>query len=228
MLLIIAGPERNITAVIDRLVPVSKGQPVRNIESEQGSAVVEELLSTESLFGGNETIIVSEPVTEEWVTAEEIKSWATRMQASGHLWCLADSSWKKIPKELQAAANHTHTAAPTTKKTTFNIFALTDVLLMADRKKLWLAYQKAIMAGVTAEEMIPVFWWQLKTMAMVAATPGKNPGLAPFVYQKVNRSLNKLPLAKLQVLMTGLLQVLARGREESMVAERFEQWILEI
>ena len=49
----------------------------------------------------------------------------------------------------------------------FNIFSLTDALADKNNKLLWTLFQKARIAGVSAEEILPILFWQIKTQLLV-------------------------------------------------------------
>ncbi len=69
------------------------------------------------------------------------------------------------------------------KKEKFNTFALADLLGGRDKKKLWLAFHKAVNDGVSIEEIHGILFWQLKNLALVK-TSNSNPGMNDFVYSK--------------------------------------------
>ncbi len=70
-----------------------------------------------------------------------------------------------------------------TKK--YNTFALADLLGEKNRKKLWLAFREAVDAGVSAEEIHGVLFWQLKNLALVK--------------QRATREMNAFVLRKNEV-----------------------------
>lgn len=71
------------------------------------------------------------------------------------------------------------------EKARFNIFSLTDLLGTRNKRSLWVEYQKALMSGVSPEEIQPILFWQAKAMlASVHADSAEEAGLNPFVYKK--------------------------------------------
>jgi len=52
----------------------------------------------------------------------------------------------------------------------FNIFALTDALGARQKKDAWILYQKALGAGLSAEEIFFKIVWQVKSMLIAKKT----------------------------------------------------------
>ena len=52
----------------------------------------------------------------------------------------------------------------------FNIFALTDAFGSRKKKDVWVLYQRAILLGVSAEEILFKLFWQLKSMLLAGRT----------------------------------------------------------
>ncbi len=71
-----------------------------------------------------------------------------------------------------------------------SVFAITNALLVRDRKTAWVEYRKAIMAGKAPEEIMGLLWWQAKTMWMVAKL-GEKSGVKPFVLNKSKQAVQK-------------------------------------
>lgn len=94
----------------------------------------------------------------------------------------------------------------------YNIFALTDYFTARDRKKLWIEYQKALRADVSAED---IFWklaWQVKNLLYVAKV-GKAPkGTHPFVAEKTARAAKNFSVAELSKLSAQLIDTYHNAR----------------
>src|SRR3989344_8757951 len=52
----------------------------------------------------------------------------------------------------------------------FNIFALTDAFGARNKKDAWIIYQKALLAGLSAEEIFFKIIWQVKSMLIASRT----------------------------------------------------------
>lgn len=145
---------------------------------------LEELLASDSgLFGEQNLIILNEigelKKEEREELTEKLKNSATKV-----LWFE-----REIKKVLE-----------------FNLFALTDALGARDRANTWLIYQRALLAGVSAEEMFWKLVWQVKNMLLVSAG-GEIKSLKPFVIQKAKQfsvNFSRLELANLSSKLVSL------------------------
>lgn len=88
----------------------------------------------------------------------------------------------------------------------FNIFALTDALGARQKKEAWILYQKALSAGLSAEEIFFKLVWQVKAMLLSSRT--KNVGetdLKPFPYSKAKSFLKNFKSGELEKLSENLV-----------------------
>ncbi len=95
----------------------------------------------------------------------------------------------------------------------FNIFALTDALGGRNKKEAWILYQKALAAGVSAEEVFFKLVWQVKSMLIASKT--KTVGetdMKPFPYNKAKSFLKNFKPGELEKLSEDLVTgyILAR------------------
>ncbi len=98
-------------------------------------------------------------------------------------------------------------------KESFNTFALTDALGRRDRGGLWVLYQRAGRAGIVAEVLLPLLFWQVKSMLLVRETKaGESTGLKPFVEGKTKGFLKNYSQEELKVLSSGLIMVYHNAR----------------
>ncbi|MFA5987092.1 MAG: hypothetical protein WC797_00350 [Candidatus Paceibacterota bacterium] len=77
----------------------------------------------------------------------------------------------------------------------FNMFSISDAFGARDRKKLWVAYQKMLAAGIEGEEALWKIIWQIKmilfvTNADLSSAATKKLKFSPFVLDK-SRSFSK-------------------------------------
>lgn len=100
----------------------------------------------------------------------------------------------------------------------FNIFTLTDALGSRKKKEAWILYQKALAAGISAEEIFFKLAWQVKSMLLVSRT--KEIGetdMKTFPYNKAKSFLKNFKSGELdklsEDLVTGYILV-RRGQGE--------------
>ena len=73
----------------------------------------------------------------------------------------------------------------------FNTFALSDLLLVKNKKKLWVSYHEAKHAGVSDEEIHGVFLWQLRSLSLSFSHTSSTSGVKPFVFNKAKGAQSK-------------------------------------
>lgn len=98
----------------------------------------------------------------------------------------------------------------------FNIFTLTDALGARNKKEAWTLYQKALVAGVSADEIFFKIFWQVKSMLLASKT--KSVGetdMKPFPYNKAKGYAKNYSQEELENLSESLVEgfLLARGGE---------------
>jgi len=112
----------------------------------------------------------------------------------------------------------------------FNIFALTDALGARKKKEAWILYQKALAAGLSAEEIFFKLFWQVKSMLIAART--RNVGetdMKTFPYNKAKSFLKNFKSGELEKLSENLVTgyTLAR-RGEGEIETLIEKIILRL
>jgi len=117
-----------------------------------------------------------------------------------------------------------------TEKSIFNPFSLGDALGEKNRRKLWTSFYKALRAGLSAEEIHGIFFWQIKSIivAKESVSIGES-GLKPYVFGKAKRFSLKYKteeLKKMSVKLVDIYHDSRRGLTELPVA--LERFILKI
>lgn len=178
------------------------GAIFRSSAEDFNSGQFEELLTAGDLFG-EKRLIAGDKLLENPAALEFIENRIADLIASPNTFLLLEIN---LPAALVKQISQTggkveefelllrSTAAP------FNLFSLSDALLARDRKRLWLQYQKALLAGVAEEE---IFWklvWPVKTMLVVAKQTEELKTVKPFTAQKSKRGLEKFTVAELEKL----------------------------
>ena len=98
----------------------------------------------------------------------------------------------------------------------FNAFSITDAFGVKDKKKAWILYQKAMLEGVSSEEIFFKLVWQVKSMLLASRTKdAREADMKEFPYNKSKKFLknfNKEELEQISSdLVTGYHQV-RRGK----------------
>src|SRR5687767_5316113 len=83
----------------------------------------------------------------------------------------------------------------------FNIFAFTDALGAKNKKEAWILYQKALAAGVSAEEIFFKVAWQVKTMLIAKRTKSADEAdMKAYPYSKAKGFLKNFKPGELEKL----------------------------
>ena len=95
----------------------------------------------------------------------------------------------------------------------FNIFALTDALGARKKKEAWILYQKALSAGLSAEEIFFKIVWQVKSMLIASRTKNvEETDMKVFPYNKAKSFLKNFKPGELEKLSESLTVGYHRAR----------------
>ena len=109
----------------------------------------------------------------------------------------------------------------------FNIFALTDALGARQRREAWILYQKALGAGLSAEEIFFKIVWQVKSMLIASRT--RNVGetdMKVFPYNKAKGFLKNFKSGELEKLSESLAVGYHRARRGEVEIETLVEKLL--
>ena len=112
----------------------------------------------------------------------------------------------------------------------FNIFTLTDALGARDKKQAWILYQKALLAGVSPEEIFFKLFWQVKSMLTVSKVKDiRETDMKPFTFNKSKSFLKNFKDGELEKLSESLVTgfILAR-RGEGEIETLIEKLLLKL
>ena len=112
----------------------------------------------------------------------------------------------------------------------FNIFTLTDALGARNKKEAWTLYQKALAAGVSADEIFFKIFWQVKSMLLASKTKSvSETDMKPFTYNKSKSFTNNFKQEELEKLSEDLVTgfILAR-RGEGEIETLLEKILLKL
>ena len=177
---------------------------------------VVEYAQTKSLFG-NISIIFIDNVSEDKEKEEEMYMLADEMGDSENIFVIldADLSAKNIKtlSKIAKTAEKFITEKQRTQKDNFNMFSLTDALGERNRKKLWLLFQKGILLGIPAEEMLGLVFWQAKNLQIVKKSKSAGEAnMKPFVFQKSRGYSNNYSEEETRNLLFKIVDIYHRAR----------------
>ena len=110
----------------------------------------------------------------------------------------------------------------------FNTFAMADALAQKDRRQLWMLLHDARQAGLAAEEIIGMLWWQLKALRLAEVTESASEaGMKDFPYNKAKRALQKFSTGEVAQLSHSLLDLYHDGHAGVRDIDlALEEWVL--
>jgi hypothetical protein len=191
--------------------------------------LVDEILRGGGLFTESRHVILYDFLgnKDAWLFFKKnIAAWLE----SGHAIELREEKLLAEHKKLltKLGAEVIETKAPKKPKDN-TVFAITDAVLVRDRKKAWLNYRAAIDAGKSPEEIVGLLWWQIKTLWLVAKLGDKS-GQAPYGVGKARQALKKYSSRDVAIAARSLVEVyhLARLGEGPELEGACEKWLLGI
>ena len=106
------------------------------------------------------------------------------------LWCL-DGELEKRSLAAVGSQNERKVFKRQGKEE-INLFQLCDAFAQRNKRQLWLLFQRALLLGVSAEEIFWKLWWQTKNLLLLKNLPlgrAAKSGLHPFVEKKTRSFL---------------------------------------
>lgn len=163
---------RKIRFLIDDLEKNNQAAVFRLDEDDFSAPRFEEFLKANSLFY-NQCVILLKDVFLNKEAADFVLANLDKAAASSNVFIFwekkpAADVVKKFKKYTKDIFEFSLASEPKkSAKELFNIFSLSDAFAARERRRTWLLYQKALIAGITGEE---VFWklvWQVKNLMIV-------------------------------------------------------------
>lgn len=109
----------------------------------------------------------------------------------------------------------------------FNIFALTDALGARDKKRAWILYQQALLAGLSAEEVFFKLVWQVKSLLLASRTRNvEETDMKMFPYAKAKSFLKNFKPGELERISEDLIIGYHRARRGESEVEILVEKIL--
>lgn len=160
----------------------------------------------------------------------EVKELASVLASSVNYFIVSEGSLLAADKKpLEVAANEM-TEYKSTASNKFNPFQLAESLANRDKRTLWFLLQEAKQNNLSAEEIIGILWWQLKTLNLAKLTKSAGEaGVKDFPYNKAKKALVKFKAGEIEALSETLLALYHdghAGRRDINLA--LEEWILKM
>jgi len=183
----------------------------------------ENFLSGSVLFGAvQKYIVVCQHVLEDKEMADWIVGRAEDIANSQNLFIFSERTiMSEVIKALTGHAEKvfTYDEIVTDKKADRDalfksfIFPLTDVLADRNRRGAWTLYERALRAGLSAEDIFWQLFRQVKNMCVALSSPdAKTAGMHPFVYSKARQGAVKYGKGRLVRLSSTLLGAYENNR----------------
>lgn len=220
------GVKNKATEFVDKNMPADG-----TLTSIEGGSFevgqVSDSLGASSLFGGSEWFVFDGP-SENAEFQEEVTSSLSEMSESSNTFVILEGPLLAGPKKIynKFAADTIEFKADKAER--YNAFALAGALADKDKRKLWVLLQEAKLEGLRPEEVVGMFWWQLKTLRLAALTKtAAEAGMKDFPYNKAKRALVKFREGEVEKLSYSLLEVYHDGHAGvADMDNALEQWVL--
>lgn len=172
------------------------------------STNVDELLSGQGLFV-QKYIVVFDNLLREKDIDEVLFEKMKEFSESNHIFIFSEGELtKEILKKIEKRAEKVQDISKEKieKKQSFQIFSLADAFGSRNKKELWVLYQKVLLSGVSAEEIHPILYWQVKAMLSASVSvSAEDAGLSPYVYSKSKRYASGFKEGELQNISSKLV-----------------------
>lgn len=201
---------------------------IERFEAENFSAgSLRDATEAVSLFGNTTVYIIDTPSVNEELW-QELVDLAEALATSVQLFIVVDNNL--TASQLKPLKPHATNIEVFTKEknTAFNTFALADAFANRDKKSLWILFAEAVRQGQSAEEIIGILWWQIKSMRLAAMTnSATEAGMKDYPYNKAKRALRNFKSGELEKISHQLIKVYHEGHGgEKDIWVGLEEWVL--
>lgn len=177
------------------------------------------------LFGGEAAYVVQDFISrfsEEWLRI------APSLAASRNLFIFSEDELSKdLQRSVADAGGEIHLLKAEEKEWN-NPFAVTDALILRDKKTAWKLYRQEIDRGEDANAILGRFLWAMKTLNLIKRHEKETAamlGISPFVFNKAKSAAKKWTTDEAENFYADLLFGLPYGGEieyhtEKLILER--------
>ncbi len=220
-------------AAQDKLTKLREDNPnlnVYHIESEAYEpGQIINASSSVSLFSGTSVYLIDTPSNKIECLAE-VEQVASAMASSGHHFIVIEGNLLATHKKLLGAESTEMTEYKSVSGERFDAFKLADGLARRDKRSLWFLLMEARRENMSAEEIIGILWWQLKTLRLAFLTKNSDEaGIKDFPYNKAKRALVNFKSGEVESLSRSLLTLYHEGHAGKRdINLALEEWILKM
>jgi DNA polymerase III delta subunit len=187
------------------------------------------LSETLSLFGTRQVYVLDLP---SLVPAyfEEVLTQAEALAASTQIFIVIEGGLLAAAKKKFEAEAAELTEFKKVAGQTFDAFKMAEALARKDKRLLWILLQEARGEAMTAEEVVGILWWQLKTLALAARTASASEaGVKDYPYTKAKQALGQFKSGEVDSLMLSLLTLYHEGHAGKRDIDlALEEWVLRL
>lgn len=192
------------------------------------AGMVASLASENSLFGGEMTYLLENPLSNSKVR-DELEANSDTLRDSNNVFIFIEGALKADEKKYWNKYADVEEFKSVAGRS-FNTFALADALANRDRKSLWLLWSEARLSGIPSEELIGILWWQFKSIRLAALTDSaEEAGMKDYPYQKSKRALTRFTKEEVEKLSHSLLDTYHQSRLGGLDMDlAVERWLLKV
>lgn len=189
-----------------------EGATITLIDGESyAEGVLNDAVGATSLFGGREVYVLDTPSANKTFDGE-VKASLEALKESENVFLVIEGALLAAEKKKYQKHAASIEEFKGGKADRFDVFALSNFLADRDKKNLWMHYTAAKEAGIPPEEIIGIFWWQLKSLKLASVTSSAiEAGMKDFPYSKAKRALSKFKDGEIESLSRSLLTVYHDG-----------------
>jgi len=195
--------------------------------------VWDEALGSTGLFV-KKLIVYARNLSEHKEAVECIREQIKDIKESEHIYIFAETILGSFSKLLEKHATKAVVGKDGgVSKSEYNVFPIADAFAARDAKKTWIEFAKAHNAGVDAEDIHRILFWQAKILLLVKKMKEKSEsaalklGIKPYPFRKALSFEKKFEEHELETLLSGLLGIVhdsRLGKREFDIA--IERWVL--
>lgn len=205
---------------------VGKGEPY--------AALVDEHLSSASLFGGKSAVVFDDALADKDGRADLLARTPEMAESENLFIFIEQKALKEILTAFKDAKAKIEEYTAKEEKTygagAFNVFALTDAFARKDKKETWVLLEQALMSGKSPEELAGLIFWQIKSLLLVKDPRATATSLSmkPFVFSKASAAAKLWKDGELERAASMLISGVHQSRRgESDPAPALERLVLE-
>ncbi|MCA9361662.1 hypothetical protein KC845_03860 [Candidatus Kaiserbacteria bacterium] len=207
-----------------------KGVNVRRIDIDLYQPnLFSDLVGAQSLFGEQELYLL-DTLSQETTVADDVLSHLEAFAGSNNIFVVIEGTLLATPKKQFAKHATKLVEVKGVSEERYNPFGMADALLKKDKKSLWLLYQAAKQAGLSAEEIIGTLWWQVKMLRLAeVCDSASEAGVKDFPFNKAKRALASYKSGEVKTLARQLLIIYHDGHGGGKDIDiDLERWMLKV